>query len=355
MNNHLISIILPCYRAERFLSHIIEDVVAQTYKGWELLIVSNGDAQAAQLAIAKSYAAKHPNIKVLTSEKGGVSFARNLGMREAQGKWLTFIDADDRISADHLQRYMTAVADAEEEPDIVVGGFILDQTGGREKAPCNVSIPTGYGKRELIEQCDEVIVGAIWNRLFRTYLARQASFGSEYTMYEDSIFNVTLLEKTDRVLCIPMTGYRYVMQDAGSAVSRYHATLEAAVADFNTRLHRLYQQVGMTAEETHQCQVADSWLQRYTLVRNLFKSGTPLSFGEQRRAVRRIAFGDPLLREAARQHHYKTESLLLKAWLFCLRSRSPLLTTLAFRLQYWLKGHFMPLFLRLWPLIAHKK
>lgn len=71
MNNDLISIILPCYKAEQFLSRIIDDVLAQTYKCWELLIVSNGEGQAPQLAIANDYAVKHSNIKILTSVKGG--------------------------------------------------------------------------------------------------------------------------------------------------------------------------------------------------------------------------------------------------------------------------------------------
>lgn len=333
----------------------MEDVLAQTYQAWELLIVSNGEGQEPQLAIARQYADKHTNIRVLTPAQGGVSRARNLGMKEAQGKWLAFVDADDRIAPDHLARFMEAVAGSAEEPDIVVGGFILDQTEGREKTAYNVAIPESYGKRQLIEHCAETIINAPWNRLFRTDFARQFSFGSEYTMYEDGIFNLTLLEKTDRVLCIPMTGYRYVMQDTGSAVSRYHTTLEAALADYNARLHRLYLQVGMTAEETHRREVADCWLQRYTLVRNLFKPGSPLKFCEQRRSVRRIAFNDPLLKEATREHHYKTESLLLKVWLFCLHSHSPWLTTVVFKLQYWLKAHFMQTFLRLWPIIAHKK
>lgn len=276
-------------------------------------------------------------------------------MEAATGEWLAFVDADDRISPDHLARFVAGIEAAKERPDIVVGGFVLDQTEGREKMAYDVAIPQGYGKRELLEHCAETIVNAPWNRLFRTAFARETKFGSEYTMYEDGIFNLTLLERTDRVLTIPMTGYRYILQDTGSAVSHHHATLEAALADYTARLHRLYLQVGMTAEETHRREVADRWQQSYTLVRNLFKPGSPLTFGQQRKAIRRIAFQNPLLAEAATAHRYKQESMLLKGWLFCLRSRSPLLTTITFRLQYWLKGHFLKAFLRLWPMLAHKK
>lgn len=69
--NELISIILPCYKAERHLDSIVRDVLAQTYRAWELLIVSNGEGQEPQLAIANACAARCPQVKVLTTVKGG--------------------------------------------------------------------------------------------------------------------------------------------------------------------------------------------------------------------------------------------------------------------------------------------
>lgn len=69
--SELISIILPCYKAEKHIDNIIKDMLAQTYGMWELLIVSNGEGQEAQLAIANAYVAKHQNVSVLTSIKGG--------------------------------------------------------------------------------------------------------------------------------------------------------------------------------------------------------------------------------------------------------------------------------------------
>lgn len=69
--NELISIILPCYKAERYLGDMIDDVVAQTYRHWELIVVSNGAGQDAQLAVAQKRADKDSRIKVLTVVKGG--------------------------------------------------------------------------------------------------------------------------------------------------------------------------------------------------------------------------------------------------------------------------------------------
>lgn len=67
----MISIIIPCYNAERYLSSIIEDVLAQSYESWELLIVSNGEHQERQLKIACDYASKNNKIKVIQTKIGG--------------------------------------------------------------------------------------------------------------------------------------------------------------------------------------------------------------------------------------------------------------------------------------------
>lgn len=67
----LISIIVPCYKSERFLDRLIGDVLAQTYAYWELLVVSNGEGQEPQLRIAHKYADNDLRIRILTSVRGG--------------------------------------------------------------------------------------------------------------------------------------------------------------------------------------------------------------------------------------------------------------------------------------------
>lgn len=353
MTNELISIVLPCYRAERFLARIIEDVLAQTYQAWELLIVSNGEGQEAQLAIARQYADKHTNIWILTSTDGGVSRARNLGMKEAKGKWLAFVDADDRITSDHLVRFIEAVAAAKEEPDIVVGGYILDQK--REGIAYNVAVPNGFKKKELILRGEDLIRGSAVNKLYRTSFAQQFPFTSKYTMREDEIFNLTLFTKTDKIVTIPMTGYRYILADSGNASSKYHETLKAVLHERNSLFRTLFSQIGLSNQEIHAIEVKESYTLSYDLVRNLFKPENPFSFRNQCKEVKSITHQNPLLKEAIKQHCMKSESLLMKVWLFCLRSHSPLLTTIVFKLQYWFKKHFMTLFLRLWPYLSHKR
>ena len=121
--NDLISVILPCYKAEKYIANIIGDIQAQTYDNFELIIVSNGPDQGEQLQVAQSFAQRDRRIKILTTQTGGVSNARNLGMERAIGDWLAFVDADDRLIPSHLQ----LMADAADGYDIVIDNTNLNK------------------------------------------------------------------------------------------------------------------------------------------------------------------------------------------------------------------------------------
>ena len=93
-NNNLVSIITPLYNGERFVGQTIESVLAQTYTDWEMIIINDGSKDNS-LAVAESYAAKDPRIKVFSQPNGGSAAARNNGIRRAAGRYLALLDADD--------------------------------------------------------------------------------------------------------------------------------------------------------------------------------------------------------------------------------------------------------------------
>ena len=89
-----ISIIVPIYNSEKFLAQCIESVLAQHYQGFELLLVDDGSTDTS-LEICKQYAKLDSRIKVYHLKNGGVSRARNYGLGQALGEWITFLDSDD--------------------------------------------------------------------------------------------------------------------------------------------------------------------------------------------------------------------------------------------------------------------
>lgn len=244
-------------------------------------------------------------------------------MSEAQGQWLTFLDADDRIAPDHLQLYMDAVAQAPTPPDMVIGGF--DQP-----------IPDGTTLNALILDDRQGVLSPPWNKLYRADFVRGHQFNTRITMFEDALFNNELLTMTTNVLLIPMTGYRY-QPAQGNATSRWHATLEEGW-DACTECRRvLLKRAGWSEKTIAEHETTDRFMRVYEVLGNLFKKDAPFTLCQKRREVRRIAFQDPLLAQSMRQHRLGGQRLMLRLYMLCYRSRSPWLMTLFMALRARLK------------------
>jgi len=96
-----ISLIIPVYNSESFLHKCIDSVIAQDDNDWELIIVNDGSTDNSKL-ICDSYAEKNMRIRVFHTQNEGVSHARNIGIENAKGEWIGFIDSDDWISTDYV-------------------------------------------------------------------------------------------------------------------------------------------------------------------------------------------------------------------------------------------------------------
>ena len=99
--NPLISVIVPCYNQAQYLDECLQSVLDQTYQNWECIIVNDGSLDHTE-EVAKKWLEKDPRFKYIHKENGGLSSARNAGIREAKGEWILPLDADDYISNDYL-------------------------------------------------------------------------------------------------------------------------------------------------------------------------------------------------------------------------------------------------------------
>ena len=90
----LISVIVPIYNVEKYLSRALDSILAQTYHNWEAILVDDGSTDKSG-SIADEYAQKDERFKVIHKENGGLSDARNVGMEHVTGEYLLFLDSDD--------------------------------------------------------------------------------------------------------------------------------------------------------------------------------------------------------------------------------------------------------------------
>jgi len=106
--NQFISVIIPCHNVEEYIDEAIASVMAQTYMDFELILVDNNSTDNT-LRILERWAINSSRIRVLQEKGKGASRARNLGMSVARGNWIQFLDADDLMLPDKLERQIKLV------------------------------------------------------------------------------------------------------------------------------------------------------------------------------------------------------------------------------------------------------
>src|SRR3989304_8511405 len=104
-----VSVIIPAHNAANTLTETLESLCAQTFKNWEVIVVDNGSNDGTQ-AIAATFAEKDHRIRVVSEPQKGVCIARNAGIRMSRFDWLLFLDADDWLLPQHLERMTSVLA-----------------------------------------------------------------------------------------------------------------------------------------------------------------------------------------------------------------------------------------------------
>ena len=119
----MVSVVIPCYNCESFVSRAIESVLRQNYKDWELILVNNNSKDNTQ-KVLDDYQKKYPDkIRTFLEMKKGGGAARNKGLAEAKGEWIEFLDADDELLPDKLERQLELLK--QNNAHIVSSSFFL--------------------------------------------------------------------------------------------------------------------------------------------------------------------------------------------------------------------------------------
>lgn len=110
----LISVVVPCYNQAQYLNECLQSVLEQTYQNWECIIVNDGSPDNTE-EVVKKWTEKDARFKYLKKENGGLSSARNVGIKAAKGEWILPLDADDKIG----DRYLELAQQEFEDADLV--------------------------------------------------------------------------------------------------------------------------------------------------------------------------------------------------------------------------------------------
>lgn len=163
VNKPNISIIVPIYNVELYLHRCVDSLLRQTYKNFELILVDDGSPDNCG-AICDEYAAADSRICVIHKPNGGLSDARNAGLEVVQGEYIAFVDSDDWVAKDYLERLMATLIDT--GADICECDVL--RTSGEEICP-EQGTPVVYETAEALLQLihDGVFRQYVWNKLYR--------------------------------------------------------------------------------------------------------------------------------------------------------------------------------------------
>jgi glycosyltransferase involved in cell wall biosynthesis len=126
----MVSIIIPCYNCEGFINRAIDSVLNQTFNDWELLLVNNNSTDNTQQVLELCQSKNPERIFVFQESKKGAPAARNKGLQNAKGKWIQYLDADDELLSDKIEKQLTLAK--ENKADCVIGNAVLVEKKGEK-------------------------------------------------------------------------------------------------------------------------------------------------------------------------------------------------------------------------------
>lgn len=228
-----VSVIIPCYNVpEALISQALACIQAQTFRDYELIIIDDGSDKSYAICL-QALSSSTENAEYIRIPNAGVSAARNAGIDHAAGEYIAFVDADDLVSPDFLERAWKIREESNAE--IIVGGtFYTEDADGyvfpeRNGAP-EYTVYEGDEVRRIRSRmmgpdCQIRFPGGIINRgpvarLVKTTLARQLSFDPAVRIAEDMVWNLQLFECC-RKLCIACEVWYCYRQHPDSTTHRY--------------------------------------------------------------------------------------------------------------------------------------
>lgn len=212
-----VSIIMPLYNKEAYITNSIESVLRQSFSDYELVVVDDGSTDHSA-EIVERYINQDSRIILVRIKNGGVSNARNVGLSRARGEWIQFLDADDQINSAYLSKAMELLE--ENNPDIIFSDFWMVDSQGVKMKHITSDLTGNRSQRELCDtyislQGENGFFGYISNKLFKRSLLLEsgAKFPIGIKLAEDLDFYSQLYPYAKKVYFLPVCSFYYLQTD----------------------------------------------------------------------------------------------------------------------------------------------
>lgn len=225
----LVSIIVPVYNIEDYVLKCLKSIANQTYKNIEVIVINDGSTDGSE-KICNRFK-KDKRFTIITTENHGLSAARNVGLKKATGKYLAFIDGDDFVEKEFIERMLFAAK--ENSADIVICGYYETyKTKCYEVSPVANSLVSGKEATINLLRFQENIDIVSWNKIYRRSLFKGIEY-PEGRIFEDNMTTYKVIARAKSVLYIDEFLYTYCRREnslsiTASDIHRCEAREEAA-------------------------------------------------------------------------------------------------------------------------------
>lgn len=203
MNSETVSIIVPIYNTETYLRKCIDSLLNQTYKYIEIILVNDGSTDSS-FSICQEYANKYANVMVINQRNRGVSAARNVGISESSGKYLTFVDSDDVLSTDAVEIMHNLIL--EKKVDVVSASMAAEKNMIDSRAENTYNIFSG---EEAVLWSIKSISLSVCAKLFKKQSIQGLCFDETRKINEDGYFVFQCCTRNLKILECSNTLYWY--------------------------------------------------------------------------------------------------------------------------------------------------
>ncbi|WP_026510309.1 glycosyltransferase family 2 protein [Butyrivibrio sp. LC3010] len=270
MQNSLVSIVVPVYNGEKHIRNCIESLLNQTYKNIELIIINDGSRDNTGVVL-RNIQTEDERIRIFDQDNKGVSNARNVGILNASGEYLLFLDSDDCLKENAIEELMKSI---EFDTDIAIFGFSIIGNSDRKNDTSilnylKYSNANKYKVLETVLSTKNNIYGYAWRALYSLKLLRtnDLQFPDGIKISEDYLFFVKSINFSRKISIIDKEFYQYQLGPS-SMSTKYIPSL---LHDMNYVNNWIYENIIManpSYSNGYDCMVANTYLR---FVQNSFR------------------------------------------------------------------------------------
>ena len=259
-----LTIVIPVFNAEKYISQTVESILSQTFRDWQLVIVDDGSTDSTS-AICQRYASADPRIKVVRIDNSGPSAAKNLGISLAEGSYITFVDGDDEYGAVTTLEENMSILRSDSSIDILQFPYEQVSFKGRTKLRTPGHLGRIEGRSKVLSMIGEnKIPGYLCHKIFKAEILNGKSLREDMRLTEDLWFLIDVVLDGAVFYISDCGSYKYFQRQGSLTTNKTQVKEHQALDTFMRLLDILHAEPGVPVEVS-----AGQFMRTLSLIVNL--------------------------------------------------------------------------------------